>query len=54
MFHELPIFKVGDMGVGANARLMKEWRHTISAETAETLITPTFSRLKPLCLQRVG
>ena len=31
------IFKVGDMGVGANARLMKEWRHTISAETAETL-----------------
>ena len=35
--HELPFFKVGDMGVSANARVMKEWQHTISAKAAKEL-----------------
>ncbi len=37
MTHGIPFFKVGDMGVKENAKLMKEWQHTISNETAETL-----------------
>ena len=35
--HRIPFFKVADMGTAANARLMKEWRHTVSAETASSL-----------------
>ena len=35
--HEIPFFKVADMGTKANERLLTERQHTISAETAETL-----------------
>ena len=34
---EIPFFKVADMGVDTNARLMKEWQHTVSMETAKAL-----------------
>ena len=37
MFHDIPFFKVADLGVKTNTQLMKKWRHTVSTETAETL-----------------
>ena len=34
---EYPFFKVGDMGVNANQRMMVEYQHTVSADTATRL-----------------
>ena len=34
---EVPFFKVGDMAVSGNERLMQVWRHTVSSETVNIL-----------------
>jgi type I restriction enzyme S subunit len=34
---EVPFFKVGDMGASGNERVMREWQHSVSLETARRL-----------------